>query len=45
MKRRLLTVLLAGVLAAALTGCGGSDKGEIPVLIPVQAPRILVLSQ
>ena len=27
MKRRLLTVLLAGVLAAALTGCGGSDKG------------------
>ncbi len=28
MKRRLLTVLLAGVLAAALTGCGGSDKGE-----------------
>ncbi len=28
MKRRLLTVLLAGVLAAALTGCGGSDKGS-----------------
>lgn len=28
MKRRLLTVLLAGVLAAALTGCGGSDKGR-----------------
>ncbi len=27
MKRRLLTVLLAGGLAAALTGCGGSDKG------------------
>lgn len=27
MKRRLLTVLLAGVLTAALTGCGGSDKG------------------
>ncbi len=27
MKRRLLTVLLAGVLAVALTGCGGSDKG------------------
>jgi len=27
MKRRLLTVLLAGVLAAALTGCGGSGKG------------------
>ena len=27
MKRRLLTVLLAGVLAAARTGCGGSDKG------------------
>ena len=27
MKRRLLTVLLAGVLAAALTGCCGSDKG------------------
>jgi len=29
MKKRVLTVLLAGVLAvAALTGCGGSDSGE-----------------
>lgn len=29
MKKRVLAVLLAGVLAAAaLTGCGGSDKGE-----------------
>lgn len=28
MKKRVLAVLLAGVLAAAaLTGCGGSDKG------------------
>ena len=27
MKKKVLTVLLAGVLAAAaLTGCGGSDK-------------------
>lgn len=29
MKKRVLTVLLAGVLAAAaLTGCGGSGDGE-----------------
>ena len=29
MKKRVLTVLLAGVLAAAaLTGCGGSDSGS-----------------
>ncbi len=40
MKRRLLTVLLAGVLAAAVR-----IREEIPVLIPVQAPGILVLSQ